>query len=94
VERQLDISPKTRDAIIASYFRSKSVSALAHMTTDKLASAGAGELAKVAAVLSDRAQRLEADAAGQDQAKVISAALSRLSGAKLPVKQINTSDKS
>ena len=93
-QRNLAITPKSRDAILAAYFRNKSVSALTHMTGDKLASAGAGELAKVAAVLSDRAQRLEADASGQDQARVISAALSRLSGAKVPTKQINTTDNS
>ena len=77
-KKNLDISPTTRDKILAAYFRSKSVEALTHLTGDKLASAGAGEIAKTANILMDRAAKLEDNFTGPDRAQVLSNALSLL----------------
>ena len=77
--KSLDISPRTRDLILASYFRTKSVEMVSHITPDKLASAGVGELAKSSALIMQRARDLEGTSQSVDIGAQISNALSKLS---------------
>lgn len=77
--KSLVISPKTRDAIIAGYLRSKSLQLVNGITRDKITKAGVGELAKSATMLMQRAESLEGTATHQDIGAQISDALSKLS---------------
>ena len=77
--KSLDISPRTRDLILASYFRNKSVEMVSHITPDKLAAAGVGELSKSSALLMQRARDLEGTSQSVDIGAQISNALSKLS---------------
>jgi len=74
----LSISPKTRDAILASYLRSKAAGLVAGITPAKISKAGVGELAKSSAMLLARAQDLEGTNTAQDIGARISSALSKL----------------
>ena len=77
--KNICISTQTRDKILAAYFRAKSVEALTHITPDKLASAGVGELAKSSALIMQRARDLEGTSQSVDIGAQISNALSKLS---------------
>ena len=75
----VDISPRTRDAIIAAFLRHKSIQLVSGITPDKVTKAGAAELAKSATMLMTKAQSLEGTATHQDIGAQISDALSKLS---------------
>ena len=74
----LQISPKTRDAILAAYLRSKAAGLVAGITPAKIQRAGVGELAKSSSMLLARAQDLEGQQTAQDIGARISSALSKL----------------
>ena len=77
--KSLDISPKTRDLIIAAYLRTKSLQLVNGITPEKIDKAGAGELAKSSALLMQRARDLEGTSQTVDIGAQISNALSKLS---------------
>lgn len=74
----ISISPKTRDAILAAYLRSKAAGLVAGITPAKISKAGVGELAKSTSMLLARAQDLEGQQTVQDIGARISSALSKL----------------
>ena len=78
-KQNICLSNQTRDKILAAYFRAKSVEALTHLTPDKLAAAGVGELSKSSALLMQRARDLEGTSQTVDIGAQISNALSKLS---------------
>ena len=77
--QSLAISPQTRDKIIASYLRHKSLQLVHGITPDKVTKAGAAELAKSATMLMTKAQSLEGAGQSVDIGAQISNALSKLS---------------
>ena len=77
--KSLDISPKTRDLIIAAYLRTKSLQLVNGITPEKIDKAGAGELAKSSTMLLQRARDLEGAGQSVDIGAQISNALSKLS---------------
>ena len=76
--QNIDLTPQTRDKIIAAFLRNKSLQLVVGITPAKVADAGVGELAKSATMLMSRAQDLEDQATGPDRAQVLSNALSLL----------------
>jgi hypothetical protein len=77
-KKNIQITPQTRNAIIAGYLRAKSVECLTHIDGQKLRAAGVGELAKSAGLLLARADSLEGVNRAEDIGARISAALSKL----------------
>ena len=75
----VDISPRTRDAIIAAFLRHKSLQLVNGITPEKIDKAGAGELAKSSTMLLQRARDLEGTSQSVDIGAQISNALSKLS---------------
>ena len=90
--KSIEISGKTRDAIISAFLRSRSMQLVASVTPDVIDKAGLGERIKSAGLLMQTVSRLEGQADAVNIGQRISDALSRLSDVKLPVKQINTSE--
>ena len=76
--RDLVISPQTRDKIVAAYLRSKSLELVSAITPAKIERAGLGELSKSASMLLARAADMEGGNQAVDIGSRISSALSKL----------------
>jgi len=72
------LSPQVRDKIVASFLRAKSIQLVSSITPTVIDQAGLGERVKSAALLMDKAIKLEQPDQAIDIGKRISSALSKL----------------